>query len=290
MTTINARKTKIFLIFSLIVTLLAILCANPSASASTPADVPTASPIEVVEPEVTESPVEETLPPEPFTIWKDGIYYESGIVEPSDVMAYTYLKPMTDNSEPKPLIVWLHGGGRKGLQTFYESNYNLTHIVADSELSHFDAYVISPVLYGDFYNEFWCKDVSADYLRAVIDKFCSENNVDTESIVVCGGSMGGQGTVYMAANMDNYFCKAYIMSGYHVYDIHADDFKMPVKGYVGKWDDEKSINYMKGLFREVGEENLTILESAKHSGVPKKAYNLDADGNGRSDLIEDMFG
>ena len=71
----------------------------------------------VEEVEATVAPVIVETEPEVFDIWSDGVTYEIGIETPNDAMPYAYLKPISNSSLPKPLIVFLHGGGRKGLKT-----------------------------------------------------------------------------------------------------------------------------------------------------------------------------
>jgi len=221
-------------------------------------------------------------------IFGKNISYIEGYEDATDVMPYTYLKPTKTDGKSKPLIVWLHGGGARQVNTYKDSNYNLTHVISESDLSNFDAYVISPVLTSS--SDVWYEQDSVDKLSKLLDKFIAENNVDRNNIVICGGSAGGQGTLYMAKNMTDYFSQAVVLSGYGVQGISGKDIEIPIKGYVGKWDDGNSIKYMNRLASEIGEDKVTYVSEASHGKLPRILYNLDEDGNGKSDFIEDLFG
>ena len=220
-------------------------------------------------------------------IFGNNLNFIEGYEDKTDVMPYTYLKPLNANGEAKPLIVWLHGGGARQVKTYSESNYNLTHVISQSDLANFDAYVISPVLTSS--SDVWYEQDSVDKLSKLLDKFIAENNVDRNNIVICGGSAGGQGTLYMAKNMTDYFTQAVVLSGYGVHGINGQDIEIPIKGYVGKWDDSNSIKYMKRLASEIGEDKVTYVSEASHGKLPRILYNLDSDGDGKSDFIEDLF-
>ena len=220
-------------------------------------------------------------------VFGNNVKFIEGYVDKTDVMPYTFLKPSNTNGDAKPLIVWLHGGGARQVKTYSESNYNLTHVISKSDLDNFDAYVISPVLTSS--SDVWYEQDTVDKLSKLLDKFIAENNVDRNNIIICGGSAGGQGTLYMAKNMTDYFTQAVVLSGYGVQGINGQDIEIPIKGYVGSWDDENSKKYMKRLGTEIGEDKITYVSEASHGKLPRMLYNLDSDGNGKSDFIEDLF-
>lgn len=214
-------------------------------------------------------------------------YKDSG--KDGGIMPYSLMTPSTVNDgNPKPVIVWLHGVQEGGLdgKTFIKSNYNLTNVISQSKLDNFDAYVISPQLRGKYSLGEWSSEKGKEYLTNLLDEFISEHNVDTNNIVICGGSLGGQGAIYMAANMPEYFSKAVILSGYPC-AAEISDIKMPVIGYVERGG--VSYNYMTDSFtKQLGEDKLTIMDTS-HGKLPEVVFNTDNDGNGRADVIEWMF-
>ena len=227
----------------------------------------------------------------PKDIFGGDITYTSGYEKASDVMAYAWLKPSSgDDGQKKPLIVWLHGNGEVGSSASDLIDTSIISIINESGLDNFDAYVIAPHLAGDYWVNMWCKEQSADYLADLLDKFIDENNVDTDNIIVMGTSLGGQGALYMATDerMSNYFSQAVILSGYPIEGVKASDAKIPVTAYVATGDTKGSRDYAKTFAKEVGNDNLTELR-ADHITLPSVLYNLDSDGDGKSDFIQGLF-
>lgn len=226
-----------------------------------------------------------------FTFDKN-INYSIEYFRENGVMPYSLMTPSSvSDGKPKPVIVWLHGAGtRNNQKSLLESSYNLSTVISESELSNFDAYVLSPHLVGETY---WAQSKVKRELVKLLDKFISEHNVDKDNIVLIGGSLGGQGAIYMAANMPEYFSKVVVISGYNpTPGKKCPNIEIPTIGYIGTkeaGEDTKSINDMKNSFAaQVGEENIKVVE-ASHSNMPKEVYNIDEDGNGKSDVIEWLF-
>ena len=128
------------------------------------------------------------------------------------------------------------------------------------------------------------------YVRGVVQSFQEEHNVNSEMIFVGGNSLGGQGALYMAEHVDDVFSKAFVMSAYadEIGRYDVNNITIPTIGYVGKSNDFKTSDsgYMDSQFANAfGDENLVRINRA-HGKVPINAFRLDADGDGKSDLIE----
>ena len=121
--------------------------------------------------------------------------------------------------------------------------------------------------------------------------FISNHNVDTNKIIICGHSLGGIGTQYMAYELQDYFSAQTIISGYGV-ATDLTQIKIPTRAYVGQkslGEDPNSEKYTMTKLKDVfGEEAIFSLETS-HVFALKMAFTLDEDKNGCSDLLEWMF-
>ena len=235
---------------------------------------------------------------------KEPIYFGSEITFTTEFIADGYVMPhalytpsTASESEKIPLIVWLHGSGERNAdeKTFY--NRGLPAVMEEWKLEGFNAYIVCPQLKGSWNTGTWNNDTSKDYLRSLIDRYIEEYNVDPDNIIIIGHSLGGQGALYMANRLPEYFSRCVVLSGYNPSTsktkIVLTSITIPTIGFVGKTDsgeDNTSVSYMKGHFVPAfGEENCFSIKTS-HGGVPKVVFNLDENNNNRSDLIEWMFG
>ena len=204
-------------------------------------------------------------------------------------LPYALYTPSTAKQSNKkiPLIIWLHGSVEVSGSEASLKNSGMLKIINNWELEGFNAYVLCPHLTGA-YAHTWNNELSRERLNNLTNKIIKEKNIDTSKIIITGHSLGGQGTLYMAAKNDYYY-KMVVYSGYHP-GISMDGIKIPAKGYVGSnGEDQNSINNMKRYFVPVfGEENLITLNTS-HAGVPQVALNLDGNKDNKSDLIEWML-
>lgn len=216
-------------------------------------------------------------------------YFENG------PMPYGLFTPSSAKSNKKtPLIIWLHGNNERYVdkETFKKSGL-LNVLLSDwktknkEALQYFNAYVLCPHWTGD---EGWNSETARTQLNALIKYIKSKKNILESKIIIVGHSLGGQGTLYMAAK-DNFYSAAVILSGYSP-GTDINKIKLPIKGYVGKpssGEHEPSYNYMSGTFKSVfGKDNLFILNTA-HGYVPKVAFTADENNDHKSDLIEWML-
>lgn len=162
----------------------------------------------------------------------------------------------------------------------------------------FNAYVIAPHLSGI---DTWCDDNIATKVANVIETFVKEKgNIDTSNIVICGHSLGGAGALYMAGRTDLMpyrFSKLAILSGYDANGdllvngskkINYADVTMPTRGYKGT-NDGTCYSFYANQYKQIPNADEVKVVPGDHGAVPNEAFNLDEDGNGRSDLIEWLF-
>ena len=153
--------------------------------------------------------------------YKTGFYRQGKIVdEEADkfVVAkskngvnYQYFKPVNkDDGKKHPLIIWFHGNGEGGYKDYRNNvsqklaNRGAVAFVEDKTQKIFDgAYVIAPQADDTWYNNY-----SKGYIKSVkamIDEFASENNVDKNRIYVFGASAGGYMSFRMMIEYPDYF-------------------------------------------------------------------------------------
>ena len=128
-------------------------------------------------------------------------------------------------------------------------------------------------------------------MQKTLDIFIENHNVDTNKIIICGHSLGGIGTQYMAYELQDYFSAQVIVSGYNV-ATDISQITIPTRAYVGQktyGEEPNSENYTLTRLKDVfGEEAIYSLQTS-HVSALKMAFTLDEDENNRSDLLEWMF-
>lgn len=204
-------------------------------------------------------------------------------------MPYLLIGPKeVDPDEELPVIVYMHGQGSCGQGEYGVTRVGPGNILPNWDLENFNGYVICPSLTG-VGTDSWDNKKVEGYLRGILDDFQSDHNVNSDQIFVGGHSLGAMGAVYMAKNMDDVFSKAFVLSGYNRTTYNISDVNIPIIGFVASGDDSASKRYMNGAFaKAVGNENV-ITVSGGHNNVPPEVFNMDNDGNNRSDLFEWLF-
>ena len=227
-----------------------------------------------------------------FTNPSDSYYEGEGAIMP-----YSLYKPSTVKTGEKiPMIVYLHGVGGKGASKSDFLTGGIHSVISNwsKEGKGFKAYILCPHMTGDWIPDAhtWKNPQAKAQIVALLDKVIQKYNVDTNNIIISGHSLGGQGALYMAHQLPNYFSKAVVFSGYSP-SIDEDEIKIPTIGFVGTEDAGEapgSINYMINDFEPVfGTQNMVTLKTA-HGSVPSVAFKRDVNNNGRSDVVEWMFG
>lgn len=287
-------KTKLMLVtLAFMMCMLIVACTNTDVNNESTGTIETHVPTEYTTEITTEvtTILTEEVETEPI-VFDPNITFTCEYITDGEVMNHLLYAPSTaSDSTSMPLIVWLHGSGERygGGGLLIQSG--LPNVLNNWELEGFNAYVLCPHLTGKFGYSQWSSAGAAKSLKELLDKFISEHNVDTDNIIIVGHSLGGQGALYMAHEMPEYFSKCVVLSGYHP-GINISEIAIETIGYVGKanaGEDPSSINYMKNNFASAFEEDNFFIMPASHGGVPKATFSEDKDGNGRSDIIEWML-
>ena len=207
-------------------------------------------------------------------------------------MRHVLFTPSSKDKYPKlPLIILLHGSGEvaKDKQRFLWSSFY--YIMNNWNTEGFNAYVVYPQLYGNFYDNVWCSKTSKNNLKNLIEHLIATEKIDPQRIVIAGSSLGAQGAQYMAHEMPEYISAQVVISGYHP-QVDMSEVTMPTIAYIGtkeKGEAQGSINYTYGYFKSVfGNEKIIELPTS-HGALPEVVFALDENGDNRSDIIEWML-
>jgi len=153
--------------------------------------------------------------------YKTGFYRQGKIVdEEADKFVaaksksgvnYQYFKPVNkDDGKKHPLIIWFHGNGEGGYKDYRNNvsqklaNRGAVAFVEDKTQKIFGgAYVVAPQADDTWYNNYTKGYIKS--VKAMIDEFASENNVDKNRIYVFGASAGGYMSFRMMIEYPDYF-------------------------------------------------------------------------------------
>lgn len=124
---------------------------------------------------------------------------------------YQYFKPVNkDDGKKHPLIIWFHGNGEGGYKDYRNNvsqklaNRGAVAFAEDKTQKIFDgAYVVAPQADDTWYNNYTKGYIKS--VKAMIDEFASENNVDKNRIYVFGASAGGYMSFRMMIEYPDYF-------------------------------------------------------------------------------------
>lgn len=220
------------------------------------------------------------------TIFDENITFNWSYYKGEEFMRYGLYTPSNaDKYETIPLVVWLHGNDEKGCSESAFYNSGLLNVLNNWKFEGFNAYVLCPQLR---YGGYWHNTNTTSELAALLDYFIAEYNIDTNNIVVVGHSLGGQGALYMAYHMSEYFSKAVTLSPYDPF-FNVSLITIPTISYVGTNDYYTPITFANDTLKKVlGAENCFQV-AANHAGVPSAAFNDDTgerlQRNNRTEII-----
>ncbi len=167
-----------------------------------------------------------------------------------------------------PLIVYLHGGSRRGkdVEQLGEPGFGLPAIVDRNE--SFPFVVLSPQCPE---GEYW---TDTEAVIALLDEVMSKYAVDASRVYLTGHSMGGFGTWYLAYKHPEKFAAIAPMSASLVITAWASRLKeMPIWAFHGEKDNLVPVSDTQDLIdrlRALGNEvRFTVLPNRDH-------YILDA--------------
>ena len=236
-------------------------------------------------------PTEITQPTATPTLFDPDISFTWKYVQSGKQLPYLLFTPVGAEEAPTALIVWLHGSGETNASEQAFLNSGLPRLLKEWKSEGFNAYVLCPQLFGSWDTDAWMEDTVMASLQDLLDKLIPSLGVDASRVVIAGHSMGGQGALYMAMQMPEYFSRIVVLSGFNP-RMDLSQISVPVIGYVGtttSGENAASVRFMAIDFaKEFGSENC-VIRDCSHSAVPDVALEEDLDGNNRSDLIEWMF-
>ena len=153
--------------------------------------------------------------------YKTGIYRQGKVVdEEADKFVaaksksgvnYQYFKPVNkDDGKKHPLIIWFHGNGEGGYKDYRNNvsqklaNRGAVAFAEDKTQKIFGgAYVVAPQADDTWYNNYTKGYIKS--VKAMIDEFVSENNIDKNRIYIFGASAGGYMSFRMMIEYPDYF-------------------------------------------------------------------------------------
>ena len=153
--------------------------------------------------------------------YKTGFYRQGKIVdEEADKFVaaksksgvnYQYFKPVNkDDGKKHPLIIWFHGNGEGGYKDYRNNvsqklaNRGAVAFAEDKTQKIFGgAYVVAPQADDTWYNNYTKGYIKS--VKAMIDEFVSENNIDKNRIYIFGASAGGYMSFRMMIEYPDYF-------------------------------------------------------------------------------------
>ena len=153
--------------------------------------------------------------------YKTGFYRQGKIVdEEADKFVaaksksgvnYQYFKPVNkDDGKKHPLIIWFHGNGEGGYKDYQNNvsqklaNRGAVAFAEDKTQKIFGgAYVVAPQADDTWYNNYTKGYIKS--VKAMIDEFVSENNIDKNRIYIFGASAGGYMSFRMMIEYPDYF-------------------------------------------------------------------------------------
>ena len=153
--------------------------------------------------------------------YKTGFYRQGKIVdEEADKFVaaksksgvnYQYFKPVNkDDGKKHPLIIWFHGNGEGGYKDYRNNvsqklaNRGAVAFAEDKTQKIFGgAYVVAPQADDTWYNNYTKGYIKS--VKAMIDEFASENNIDKNRIYIFGASAGGYMSFRMMIEYPDYF-------------------------------------------------------------------------------------
>lgn len=124
---------------------------------------------------------------------------------------YQYFKPVNkDDGKKHPLVIWFHGNGEGGYKDYRNNvsqklaNRGAVAFAEDKTQKIFGgAYVVAPQADDTWYNNYTKGYIKS--VKAMIDEFVSENNIDKNRIYIFGASAGGYMSFRMMIEYPDYF-------------------------------------------------------------------------------------
>ena len=209
-------------------------------------------------------------------------------------MQYFIMAP--EGTDPKkdelPMLLYLHGGtgGKYGKYSFQAMKSSPGFFLQDT---NFKGYIVCPALEAGKIK--WDDEQVAENLDNFLTSFCDSHKVNKDKIALSGVSLGGSGTVYMANKLKKWFCKAAAISPARG-ELDTSSSKVPLKLFFGSNDDKRMFKYIKNELSQYDDADINYVgnrdvkeERVTHTWAAAKAYEIDNNQDGVSDLLQWLF-
>ena len=129
--------------------------------------------------------------------------YNDSVPNTYNFWLYTPDRTIDDEIEPKPVIIFLHGASLCGRNLEMVKRYGTIDAIEKGR--NIDAYVIAPQNPGGSWNP--------DKLMQILDWVSDNHNIDYDRVYAIGMSLGGYGTIDLAAAYPDRITAAIAMCG-----------------------------------------------------------------------------
>jgi predicted peptidase len=145
---------------------------------------------------------------------------------PSALPGRLYVPPaaLSDPLSPRPLILFLHGGGEYGTNNISQVNINIDNLLAEAKRR--GAYLYAP---QSAYS--WDLPFVTDNVMKMVDRAIAEQNVDRRRIYITGISDGGGGAWDMMSRHSNRFA-----AGVPIEALYPNSFEPAKLVHESIWD------------------------------------------------------
>lgn len=126
---------------------------------------------------------------------------------PVELLGRLFIPPQaaTDPTTPRPLMVYLHGGGGAGTD-------NITQIAQTPDPLVDEARARGAYLYVPQVSSTWASESAVDSVMTMINRAIAERNVDPNRLYAAGYSNGGGGVWNLLSRNPKHFAAAFTMS------------------------------------------------------------------------------
>jgi poly(3-hydroxybutyrate) depolymerase len=119
---------------------------------------------------------------------------------------FTPPEALTEPTSPRPLIVFLHGGGAIGTNNITQVEHTPDYLLEEAKRR-------GAFLYVPQADSGWATISAVDSVMAMIDRAVGEKNVDANRLYATGYSNGGGGTWNLLSRNSRRFAAALVISG-----------------------------------------------------------------------------
>ena len=189
-----------------------------------------------------------------------------------------------------PLIIWLHGSGERSVNEKTYLQRGWIPLLFDWDFDMPNAYILCPQITNTSdYSRWNCQSAAQD-ISLLISNFSETHSIDLNRIYILGHSLGGQGSLYLATELEEVFAACVTLSPYNP-GVDYTQTLVPISSYVGttaKGEDGNSVSFANQLTKFIGVDNTHIIQT-NHGQLPYLAFSIDSDSNNRPDLFEWLF-